>query len=117
MNRTQRNRYLPTLESLENRCLMSAVSASLANRVLTINRSSPADAVQIHELNQRISVEGMNIQVGSKSFASVNASQVNLIRVGDAAFQDGTFADALPGELSASLAITCLLLTAVSTRT
>lgn len=62
MNATKKNRFQPTVENLEDRCLMTGgVTASLStNGLLAINGTEGNDVITVRQINNRISVDGVN---------------------------------------------------------
>lgn len=72
----------PNLETLEDRQLMaSSLTASFAGGVLHIEGTNKADTIVVRQVNNYLSVDGVNVAVGAARVAKVAAVSVKKIEV------------------------------------
>jgi hypothetical protein len=77
-----RRAYRPYLEQLEDRRLLAAsLTANLAAGILTVDGTEAADRINLRQINGRISVDGINVNVGIYQQSSVAAGVVNRIKI------------------------------------
>jgi hypothetical protein len=70
-----RRRYRPGLDALETRNLLaSSLTATLSSGLLTVEGTPGADTIHIRQSNNQISVDGVNISIGSTTQSSVPVS-------------------------------------------
>src|SRR5262249_7130251 len=74
-----RQNVQPTVEVLEDRCLPS--HATLSSGVLNIQRTTGIDTIIVRQINNVLSIDGVKIQTGNTSVASVPVSAVVKIQV------------------------------------
>jgi uncharacterized protein YkwD len=101
--------FRPTLECLEERTLLAAhLTASLSGGLLRIDGTNHADTIVVREIHNRVSVDGVTINVAGHRQASVSAASVRRIMIHGNGGDDRIFlnSQAVRGQQALTMPIT-----------